>query len=241
MTRRYHSEHRADAAQKTRQAILAAFAAQLGRPGTFEVSVPEAADVAGVSVRTVYHHFPDDAARRGALAAWLEDQLTSAVVLPELTSAADLPGLTRALYAAAAANEALMRAQAAAGFATPVRLERLALRRARIAEVLTAVGAPAVETQRATAAVMVLMSAEAGLPLVDIHGLTIAEAGETATQAVAAVVADLQQRAGEPDGGPPTANGPTSTPRSGAARPPGSSEPQRTLSPRRGPRSANPS
>lgn len=96
---------------------------------------------------------------------------------------------------AAAANESLMRAQATAGFAEQVRLERLAQRRARVAEVLADVGAPDVEKRRATAVAMDLMSAAAGLPLVDIHGLSMAEASEAAAQAVAALVADLQSRA----------------------------------------------
>lgn len=39
------------------------------------------------------------------------------------------------------------------------------------------------------------MSAEGGLPLVDVHGLTFSDAGEAAAQAVAAVVADPRARA----------------------------------------------
>lgn len=191
MTRSYNNASRAAKAEASRSAILAAFAEQLGRPGATDVSVPEAAAAAGVSVRTVYHHFPDQHARSSALAEWVEQQFAT-LELPPLRTAADLADLTRALYARAAANTTLLRAQVAAGFALPVRLQRLAARRARIAEVLAAIGAPADLTRRATAVVMTLMSAEAGLPLVDVHGLSFDDAGTAAAEAVAAVVAALR-------------------------------------------------
>ncbi|MGD9530894.1 MAG: helix-turn-helix domain-containing protein, partial [Pseudonocardia sp.] len=59
MTRTYDSPVRRERAAATRRAILEAFAEQFGRPGTTDVAIPEAAERAGVSARTVYHHFPD--------------------------------------------------------------------------------------------------------------------------------------------------------------------------------------
>jgi hypothetical protein len=41
-----------------------------------------------------------------------------------------------------------------------------------------------------------LASTEAGIPLVDVHGLTMEEAGEAAAQVVAATIADLRSRRG---------------------------------------------
>ena len=41
-----------------------------------------------------------------------------------------------------------------------------------------------------------LASPESGIPLVDVQGLTIEEAGEAAAQAVAAIIDDLRGRRG---------------------------------------------
>ena len=55
-------------AETTQQRILEVLARQLGGPDAVDVNVTEAAREAGVSVRTVYHYFPDRAARVEALA-----------------------------------------------------------------------------------------------------------------------------------------------------------------------------
>lgn len=186
--RPYRSDTRAEAAARTRDAILAAFAQQLGRAGQTVVSVPEAAAVAGVSIRTVYHHFPDDDARRRALASWIDARLAGDEPFGRPASIDDLVALTRRLYGAAARHPELVRAQAGNGFDDPVRRERLRERRADIARVVAALGAPPDVTRRTTALVQLLMSAEAGLPLVDVHGLSFAAAADAACEAIVAVL-----------------------------------------------------
>jgi AcrR family transcriptional regulator len=192
-TRPYRSSQREARAAATRERILTSFAEQLGRPGATDVNVVEAARVAGVSVRTVYHHFPDRTARLEALAGWLSEQFGP--VQAPLERAADLPDYVRAAYARAAAHEALTRAGLVAGMATDIRLLRLAGTRRRIRQLLDEIGAPAADTARAAAVIAVLESSEAGFPLVEYQGLTFAEAGEAAADAVAAIIKDLGARA----------------------------------------------
>lgn len=194
MTRTYDSPVRRERAAATRRAILEAFAEQFGRPGTTDVAIPEAAERAGVSVRTVYHHFPDRQARVDGLAAWAEEVFGP--IPEEIHGPDDLPGYARNAYARAGRHLELTRAMYAAGFANDVRLARLRERRRRIADVLAAIGAADGPTRRAAAVVSLLCSSEAGVPLLDIHGLTVEEAGEAAAAAVRAIVADLRRGAG---------------------------------------------
>lgn len=193
--RRYDSPARAAQAERTRDAILAAFADQLGQAGNAEISVPDAARAAAVSVRTVYLHFPDDAARRHALAEWIDTRLGGGEPIAEPTSLDELPALTKRLYSAASRHPDLVRAQAANGFTSPVRIERLGKRRTAIARLIQAIGVSPAESRRATATVQLLMSAEAGLPLVDVHGLSFSEAGQAAAFAVEAVIERLRATA----------------------------------------------
>jgi AcrR family transcriptional regulator len=190
---RYRSPVRAAQASATRHAVLAAFAEQLGRPGAIGLSVPEAAATAGVALRTAYHHFPDAEGRLVAVAEWAEQQLGP---LGPIAGVGDLPDHVRRAYARAARRMDLTRALHAAGVAEEVRIRRLRARRHDIAALLTGLGAPAEPTARAIASVCVLASSEAGIPLVDVHGLTMEEAGEAAAQSVAAIVADLRARRG---------------------------------------------
>lgn len=72
-TRTYHSPLRREQAQGTRARILDAAASVITEAGDFVVA--QVANRAGVSVRTVYHHFPDREAMLDALAERLAAQL----------------------------------------------------------------------------------------------------------------------------------------------------------------------
>jgi AcrR family transcriptional regulator len=189
--RAYRSATREEQAAATRQAILLAFSTQLGRPGAGDISLREAAEEAGVSLRTVYHHFPDRESRLVGLAEWADEQFGP---LPAIDGVDDLPDHVRRGYRRADRNLELTRAMYVAGLADEVRNRRLRSRRLEIAALLTGIGAPAEPTRRAIAVVSLLASGEAGIPLVDIHGLDVLEAGEAAAQAVEAIVADLRAR-----------------------------------------------
>lgn len=193
MPRRYRSSTRDEGAAATRAAILAAFAEQLGQPGVVELSLADAAAAADVGLRTVYHHFPDPADRLGAIAEWAEHELGP---MPSIDGVDDLPDHVRRAYARSARRVDLARAIYVSGVAQDVRTRRVRARRNDIAALLTGLGAPAEPTARAIATVSMLASTEAGIPLVDVHGLTMEEAGEAAAQAVAATIADLRARRG---------------------------------------------
>ena len=61
--RRYRSERRAETAEETRRRIVEATHKLHAEQGIYATSMPRIAERAGVSVGTVYHHFPsyDDA------------------------------------------------------------------------------------------------------------------------------------------------------------------------------------
>ena len=71
--RTYDSPLRREQAQGTRERILDAAASVITEAGDFVVA--QVAELAGVSVRTVYHHFSDRDAMLDALAEWLAAQL----------------------------------------------------------------------------------------------------------------------------------------------------------------------
>lgn len=191
--RRYHSPARQEAAAATRRALVEALASQLGRPGQTDFVMTEAAAMAGVSLRTAHLHLPDKKARVEAVVAWVEEALGEPVANP--ASAAELPAFVRAAYQRAGRDLALTRAMYTAGIGNEVRLARLAKRRAWIRRLLVEVGAPPAETRRAAAIISLLASSEAGVPLIDVHGLTLADASRAAAEAVEAVLARLGERA----------------------------------------------
>jgi AcrR family transcriptional regulator len=189
--RTYSSPIRERQAAETRRRILEAFARQLGRPGAVDVNVTEAANEARVSVRTVYHHFPDRSARVEALAAWTQEALGP--VDHPLDTVDDLPGFTRAAYARAQRQEAFWRIGMVPGLSTDVRRARHARTRRRIRELVVEIGAPETETERAVAAITLLESPESGVVLVDLLSLSFRDAADAAAEAIAAIVAQLRQ------------------------------------------------
>jgi AcrR family transcriptional regulator len=72
-TRSYDSPLRRENSQNTRKRILDATASLITEDEEFVVA--QVAKRAGVSVRTVYHHFPDREAMLDALGEWLAEEL----------------------------------------------------------------------------------------------------------------------------------------------------------------------
>lgn len=191
--RPYDSPTRRQQAELTREKILSAFADQLGRGGVEDLSAAEAAVIAGVALRTVYHYFPDRDARMQGLAGWVDRQLQPETMLP--ATADDLPELVRRTYQAVRRNESLLRAQMATGIAAEVRLKRRRERVAAIHRVIDDIGAPESIARPAAALVCHLTSADAALPLIDNEELTLTEATTAAVRAVELIVADLRRAA----------------------------------------------
>lgn len=97
-TRSYRTDLRAKQAAETRAAIVSALLVELARAheAREELSVARVADRAGVSLRTVYHHFPDRETQLAAIASQLDTHD------PQPRSLADLP-----VYAARLAHQML--------------------------------------------------------------------------------------------------------------------------------------
>jgi len=99
-TRRYVSPKREAQAAATREAILSAFAEQLSEPGRDKLSPSEAALRAGVSLRTVHFHFPNEESQVLELSDWFDRMLyPQGVVLA--SGPDDLPRYFRNIHAMA--------------------------------------------------------------------------------------------------------------------------------------------
>src|SRR5829696_6021889 len=76
--RPYDNSHRSAQAAQTREAILDALVRVIAR-GVAELSMPAVAQEAGVSLRTVYRHFPTKRDLLSALAWHLDDKMSYSV------------------------------------------------------------------------------------------------------------------------------------------------------------------
>jgi len=197
-TRPYHSPARQVRRERTRQAIVDAFIAQLGDAGRIALSPAAAARAAGVSIRTVHHYFPDAEAQLAAVAAEVETRLfPQPPPLPR--TPAELPDLVTAVYRASEGQLPLLRALVNSSVGTEVRRRRRAQRLQAIQDVLASIGAGHGETRRAVAVVSLLASADAGVVLADQYGLTLAGAGAACSEVTRAIVADLTAQAAGTD------------------------------------------
>lgn len=197
-TRPYHSPARQVRRERTRQAIVDAFTAQLGDAGRIALSPAAAARAAGVSIRTVHHYFPDAEAQLAAVAAEVETRLfPQPPPLPR--TPAELPDLVTAVYRASEGQLPLLRALVNSSVGTEVRRRRRAQRLQAIQDVLASIGAGHGETRRAVAVVSLLASADAGVVLADQYGLTLAEAGAACSEVTRAIIADLTAQAAGTD------------------------------------------
>ena len=90
----------------TRELILDALVEQLGDTGPFEYSVFDLARRAGVSVRTIYRHFPERQALLDALTERVAERVVSP--LPAPRTIAELSALPAQIFDRFAAEEALV-------------------------------------------------------------------------------------------------------------------------------------
>lgn len=192
--RRYVSPKRDAQAAATREAILRAFAEQLSDPDRDTLSPSEAAERAGVSVRTVHMHFPNADDQITAIGEWFERRFYPAgvevVAGPEdlaryfhdvHENALKTP-LTRAL---ATAHSPMWR---------EVRRRRRAERLDAIRRSVAAIGAPRRATEDATAMLLSLSGADASWTMHD-YGLPLDRIPAAIARTVQLVVNDLQAAA----------------------------------------------
>ncbi len=116
--RSYDSPLRQQQAQQTRDRILEAMVELLAE-GRDDVPMSRVAEVAGVSLRTVHHHFPDRDSRVEALADFIEQRAVGQT--PKLESVDDLTSYASGMTHRFFAHEEMLRAQMAPGLGKEVR------------------------------------------------------------------------------------------------------------------------
>ncbi len=197
MTRTYNSDLRTKQAASTRDQILAALVEQLGE-GVDELSIPRVAKRANVSVRTVYHHFPNRASQLEAVAEYVDRRLGANE--PGPVALTDIPAMAARLIQRATQYRTELRAQLSPELAKVARGQR---RRGREHAIARAVGksCDAATTRLATAALSTVISADTGVALLDRHHLdpTLAEATLTW---MAHVLVEALRRGDVPDATP---------------------------------------
>lgn len=192
-TRTYSSPKREAQALATRSAILEAFAEQLSEPGRDKLSPSEAALRAGVSLRTVHFHFPNEASQIEALGEWFDKVLyPKGVVL--VSGPDDLPRYFRDVHRMALKHPVSRVLASDRGVVRDMRAARRAKRLEAIRQAVKAIGAPPRATADATAMLLSLSGADASWPIHD-HGLPLDRVPDVIANTVALIVADLRQKA----------------------------------------------
>lgn len=182
---------RAQQAELTRELILRALVERLEQDDLAEITVPEIAAAAGVSLRTVYRYFPTREQLLEAGADWIGEMLgrPTPTTVEELLEVAettkrfkDHPRLFRALGATEAGREFR------------------SVRRVRWTEAVAAVvrdvtdNLPGDEQRRAAAVIGYVNSLRGWLALHDDFGLEADETGIALEWAVRTLVDDLRRR-----------------------------------------------
>jgi AcrR family transcriptional regulator len=189
--RKYVSPKREAQAQATREAILEAFAEQLSEPGRTALSPSQAAARAGVSLRTVHFHFPNEASQIAALGAWFDAKIfPQGVELP--AGPEDLPRYYRYIHKLGLKHPISRALASSKGVWAEVRASRRGARLEAIRRAVKAVGAPPRATAEATAVLLSLAGADASWALVD-HGLPKERAPDAIARVVELVLADLRK------------------------------------------------
>lgn len=192
-TRRYVSPKRDAQAAATREAILEVFAEQLAEPGRDKLSPSEAALRAGVSLRTVYFHFPNEESQIVAIGEWFDRVLyPQGVVL--CSGPDDLPRYFRDIHRMALKHPVSRALASDKGVWRDMRKSRRAARLDAIRKAVKAIGAPKRATEDATAMLLSLSGADASWPLYD-HGLPVDRVPEVIANTVLLIVTQLREQA----------------------------------------------
>jgi AcrR family transcriptional regulator len=193
-SRRYISPKRQAQVAATRDAILQAFAEQLGDPERADLSPSEAARQAGVSVRTVHAYFPNADDQIVALGEWFDRQFYPAGVRV-VEGPDDLARYFRDIHKFALKTPM---ARALATARSPVwrevRQRRRAERLDAIRRSVTAIGAPRRATEDAIATLLSLSGADASWTMHD-YGLPLDRIPGAIARTVQLVVDDLETAA----------------------------------------------
>ena len=192
-TRRYVSPKREAQAAATREAILVAFAEQLSEPGRDKLSPSEAALRAGVSLRTVHVHFPNEESQIVAIGEWFDRMLyPQGVVL--CSGPDDLARYYRDIHRMALKHPISRVLASDKGAWREVRKSRRAVRLEAIRRAVKAVGAPPRATADATAMLLSLSGADASWSMHE-HGLPLGRIPDAIADTVDLLVTRLREQA----------------------------------------------
>lgn len=193
-TRAYQAPKRQAQAAATREAILTAFAEQLSEKGRDALSPSEAAKSAGVSLRTVHVHFPNYESQIAGLAEYFDARLYPAGVVLA-AGPDDLPRYFRDIHALALKNRLSWVLATNPKLSGALRHKRRAERLDAIRRAVAAIGAPARETEDATAMLLSLAGADASWPLHNLYGLPLKRIPDVIASTVEMIVERLRSRA----------------------------------------------
>ena len=189
-TRRYVSPKRQAQAAATRQTILAAFVEQLSEPGRDRLSPSEAALRAGVSLRTVHFHFPNEQSQFVAIGEWFDRLLyPEGVVL--CSGPDDLARYFRDIHRMALKHPFSRVLLSDKAVWREIRKSRRLARLDAIRVAVKAIGAPKRATENATAMLLSLSGADASWPLHD-HGLPLERIPDVLADTVQMIVDRLK-------------------------------------------------
>jgi len=192
--RDYASPLRADQAIQTRSRILDAFAEQVVDGGLRDFSIERVARRAGVSTRTVYHHFPKRDDLLDAVTAWLDDRFAVQGITEPVGGEEFLERL-EAVFESFDEQETFIRAQLMTELGKTIRERGRSKRRPAIDAIVRRAApqlAPA-EVRRASSVIHYLASSEAWRSLKDESGMTGREAGKAVTSAIRTLLAELKR------------------------------------------------
>jgi AcrR family transcriptional regulator len=193
-TRSYDAPKRQAQAAATREAILKAFAEQLSEKGRDTLSPSEAAKSAGVSLRTVHVHFPNHESQLAGLAEYFDARLYPAGVVLA-AGPDDLPRYFRDIHTLALKNRLSWVLATNPKLSGELRQKRRAERLDAVRRAVAAIGAPARETEDATAMLLSLSGADASWPLHNLYGLPLKRIPDVIATTVEMIVDRLRSRA----------------------------------------------
>ena len=181
-------------AQLIRELILRAVTELLEGDDPDEISVPEVAQHAGVSLRTVYRYFRTRDELFAAAGEWIGEQLFGDA--PFEQTADELGEVFKRVCERFDEAPRLVRAMALSQAGRSVRSHRRARRLASIRNALAEVtdNLPKQEVREAEAVVFYLESMLAWVTMRDEAGLNGKETGEAIAWAIGTLVADLRRR-----------------------------------------------
>lgn len=168
--RAYDNSKRERRRLENRSAMVDAMIAAMAN-GEDDVVIADIARQSGVSVRTVYQHFPDQAARLDAIRERLDEQLDISDVLPR--DFADIPGYVQRLVTFVLDNEPLVRAQMAhQGLSKTVRNLRKRQHRQQLTRALAERIGERRRVDELCALILCTVRAEAVFDMRDLYGMS---------------------------------------------------------------------